>query len=75
MLKVTWKDTGTTLRVDDVRKNSTVKSWTPTREDYDFVDWYKDAKLTKPFDFIKDRISLDFDAFANTYNHFLWMFP
>ena len=49
---VTFKDGETTLSTATVEKGQTVtKPTDPTKEDYDFVDWYSDSELTNLFDF------------------------
>lgn len=49
---VTFKDGETTLSTQTVEEGQTAtKPTDPTKEDYDFVNWYSDSELTNLFDF------------------------
>ena len=48
---VNWYDGSTILKTEKVTEGQKVTSYTPTKQDYEFKGWYKDATYSELFDF------------------------
>ena len=62
---VTWYNGTVVLKTEEVEIGSTVKNWVPDAPaGYRFFSWYKDAALTKTFNF-NDKINEDTSIYAS----------
>ena len=74
--KVTFdSNNGTTVKPVTVTANSTIaKPTNPTRAGYQFANWYKDIKCTKPWNFTTDKVTANTTLYAGWYKTYIVTF-